>query len=549
MKRLLSLAIASSAVASLPVVAQSAADALLKAAGPTAAAGSTPSAGVVASFGQEEIRLNSPIARQLFAEWTAAQGKNNAVAFETGTWVRFVLSEKFEAAAHLWSTLQNKFPDSISETAKAAHLYGLYKLGLHQTFFDQWMDALATRRFPESRGATALEESIAPEFEAWFLDHAVQISADAGSVIRKLGPERGSIFVSLTAAMLERKGEAATAFLPTLPVTSRFRPRLAQTVAAALARKGDLAGAGTVLKTYYEPWLATVKDPEKVSSHYLQIARLLYQAGSFEGAIQYYEKVPTGSVDYLTAREELAWCWLRLGDGGKLRGNLSTLTSKLLADRFQPEAYLVRAISNLKLCYHAEVEKDFDSFLKSNQVWASKIQNALKAADPTAPRLSDLYSTRAVLAEKQRQAEITVLEGLAERSIAAVLPAVGPQKHWTEALQKSKLNLESARKLRVSEYRRQWKNDQAALLEAIRKMQFVKVELLSQVTLAAAEQKDVEGTKVALAAASGTAPDVAAARAQIRNDGDMVFPFDGVVWPDELFKLRSQSTSRCLGQL
>ena len=103
----------------------------------------------------------------------------------------------------------------------------------------------------------------------------------------------------------------------------------------------------------------------------------------------------------------------------------------------------------------------------------------------------------------------------------------------------------ATKKQLAAEYRRQWRNREHALSEAIRKMQFVKVELLSQLRyfsklhrspsepVASNDAKEKERAKTDL---------------NLASDGDRSFPFDGVVWPDELFKLRSVAMGQCLSQ-
>jgi hypothetical protein len=138
---------------------------------------------------------------------------------------------------------------------------------------------------------------------------------------------------------------------------------------------------------------------------------------------------------------------------------------------------------------------------------------------------------------------------LGEESISATLPAVGWQVHWQKAKDRAAVSAESAKKRQAEEYRRQWKNDRAILTEAIRKMQFVKVELLSQMRMAQMQPGTGDAIQVSAAAPmrDPEAPRAATPSAKITvEDGQMTFPFDGVIWPDELFRLRSAAQSRCL---
>lgn len=74
-------------------------------------------------------------------------------------------------------------------------------------------------------------------------------------------------------------------------------------------------------------------------------------------------------------------------------------------------------------------------------------------------------------------------------------------------------------------------------------MQFVKVELLSQLALAKAEPaQDQVGT-------TQSSRVVAPEPAKLTTEGDQqTYRFDGVMWSDELFKLRSIVRGKCMGQ-
>jgi hypothetical protein len=115
------------------------------------------------------------------------------------------------------------------------------------------------------------------------------------------------------------------------------------------------------------------------------------------------------------------------------------------------------------------------------------------------------------------------------------LPAVGKQQHWLDSVQKLKLVMEDTKKRQADEFRRQWKSDRATIQEAIRKMQFVKVEWLSQVS-------QLEGLEKKVAQKSDS-------NQQPQNNpsikAELSFPYDGVVWPDEVFKLRAVTNGQC----
>jgi hypothetical protein len=488
------------------------------------------------------IQLNDPFAMQLFTAWQS-HGK---LPYDVNAWVLRILRGETRQAAHQWSAIQSQVPGDFENEAKAAWLYVLWKVDLPQSFLDQWIETASSGDFLQSRLGVALDQVISPGFDAWLADHAITIAPEQVGFVRKLANAPGMVNLTLAAWVSLRDGDAAAQILPKLPITHRLKIPLARVAALGAARKGDLGGAGRILKTELEPAIEALHDPMELANHDLQIARLLYQAGAMDAAAEYYAKIPNQAPEYFKAREELTWVLLRQGDVSRLRGQLVTLSSPLFDGKFAPEVPLVRAISNLKLCYYDKVQKDFADFIRINTDWAHKIDAALKAENPPAPELEDPFSREAEKALAAREAEGKRLAALATESIQAVLPAVGPQSHWVKLQARMTALTEQARKQRSQEYRRQWSNRQAVLAEAIRKMQFVKVELMSELRSLARAPGSMDGSSLASAQDAIHLSQAAPVRAQ---PGQIVFPFDGVLWPDEMFHLRSVAQNRCLEAL
>jgi hypothetical protein len=511
--------------------AESGADALLEAAA-SKAGGNTAAA---QAFGAGNIQANNMFLIQFMSAW---QGQKN-LPYEMNAWAMRVVKGEYEDAAHLWTAIQPVIPADFQNDAKAAMLYCLWNLNVPQTFFNRFVELLREPSFASSRAEFAFEATIAPEFDHWLLANAIFANEEQIAIIDGLSDTQGGAArITLQALASLKKGIKGQALLDRMLPTNALALPLAQTVSLALVRKGDVPAAARVLKLHVEPALNRIGDPRALARHYLAVARLLYQAGSLDGAEIYYQKIPSGTPDFLTAREELDWVWLRKGDLSRLRGELKTLSLGLFDERFAPEVYLVRAISNLKLCYYDQAEKDFQAFLKSGKHWGGVITAALGAENPPVPADKDFFSNLSDLALKKRAEEVPRLEMLAQRSISAALPAVGPQKHWVDARDRVRSDLEIARKRQNTEYRRQWTNQKTALTEAIRKMKFVKVELMSQLRTALLTQPTSDDVMTTSAAAPVR---------QAIHDADMSFPFDGVVWTDELFKLRGVVQGKCLG--
>ncbi|MBY0370737.1 hypothetical protein K2X33_08625 [bacterium] len=517
--------------------ASTGADALLDSVG-GAPVQTTQSTSVVSS------ELSDPFLVQFFSHVQVERD----LPYEIRLWAQKLLKKDYAGAAHLWTAIQKHLPGKFEAAARTGYLYALWNLKVPQTFLDQWVDSLSRKSFQDSPLSLALDQTIQPGFDAWLFENAPVITPEQAKTLASISLARGNHFASLRAWGALRAGEAASPVLEILPADHPLKVPLANTVALALARKGDLRTAGAVLKQHLEPAIDSRKDVDGLSKHYLQVARLLYQAGSLDGAAEFYQRVPDGAPDFLKAREELAWVWLRQGNTAKTRGELKTLRGDLFKDRFAPDVYVVRAISNLKLCYYGEVEKELNAFVQSNQEWAKKIEEALKSEDPKDFE-EDFFSKAAKRSVASREAEAQLLEALATQSITATLPAVGPQQHWEQARVRSLVALEAAKKHASEEVRRHWKDRKTILAEAIRKMQFVKVELFSQVRTLAKQEPSAASTNASVSAlekdTAGRLKDLARKDLQKASEGDLVFPFDGVIWPDELFHLTSVAQSRC----
>ena len=167
---------------------------------------------------------------------------------------------------------------------------------------------------------------------------------------------------------------------------------------------------------------------------------------------------------------------------------------------------------------------------------------AVKSKRPPSSGESDFFIEMAKTSLKKKEQEISRLLSLSKESINATLPAVGIQAHWVRAKKQVLISYEEAKKRLSGEYNRFWKNREIVLSETIRKMKFVKVEAMTQMH-AIAKKSDLydksRGDQVST---------VQAARTDLSND-KLSFPFDGVLWSDELFTMRSAAKNYCLQKM
>lgn len=463
----------------------------------------------------------------------AKEVQNQDTAYDVKMWLGAVLDGKYVDAAHNWGAVNSAIRPQVRDAAEATYLYTLWNQDLAQTFVDQLIMMMGRKSFVESPAWDDLQKQLAPRLAEFLQANAILYSQEQKSTLEKL-PWEG-VNIDLKAWSYLRGGDKAQAALSHMPAEHPWRHLLELSAALALAKKKDVDGAIKYLE-------AEIKDnkvaKEALPGYYLQLGRLYYQKADLPNAERYYEKITADDAEVGDAREELLWVWLRKGDTSKLRGTLEALQQPQFRERFAPELFVVRAISNLKLCYYDEVKADFQSFMKQNSTWAKTIDTALNEPNPTMPPNADWYIKLVDTALTKRIAEKEKIKTLFQESIASSLPGIGVQKHWKDAQGALAGHIARIEKMKEQEYRRQWRNNALLLTEAIRKMRFVKIELISQLNTGQAPHPNSEVSK--------TNEDQAEDKIVEESSGRWSFPFDGVMWPDELFAARSTAHNVCL---
>jgi hypothetical protein len=489
---------------------------------------------------------SSPVTGDAFQRYFVSRSRQENLSIDVRQWVELIREGKVAQAAHLWTSIQTQIPDDFRHEAKAAQLYCLWRLSLDQTFFEQWTLALADPGYMKSAAELTFEQLSTVNLDAWLLNADVVINTKEQTILDRI-PASRSFVLTLKAWAQLRSDKHAEEMLAKLPSDSKLIPWLAETAIFEHVKHNDLKGAARVIKNYVDPYLSTTRDLDLLARMDLASARILYQAGQLKFAADYYRKIPNQSNSYLIAQEELAWVYLRLNDMVHMRGEVEAFFTPSLRDRFEPEAYVLRSISDLKMCFYDKLDKDLADFTKSNAVWAKSIDQALAKSDVPAPVTPDTYTKIADNSVRRLEAELAKVIQLGEQSIGAALPAVGPQKHWKDYKGNLQAALALAKKNQSDEYARQWKNERAALQESIRKMRFVKVEYISQVRAydsstagggALDRQKMIASNSTSLPASAVTKGEGGESLNFATDESDL--------WPDEFFRLRSAAQTQCL---
>lgn len=480
----------------------------------------------------EAATLKDVTLPQTVAE-TLAKGRDSTkTPYDVKQWIAAVENNNSRDAAHLWGHVETKIPQGIKQEAHVAYLVQLAKLDLPQTFTDQLVENLSRKNFATSKAWRAFEPTLQPIMAEALAQEAIDFSPDQKLLV-KLLPSKG-VGLDLKAWARLREPSANVKMLDALPDSNLLRPYFVSTRVAQLARSGEVKGAIKLL----EEELKVVPNDEGRSIYNLHLGRLYFQNAALDQAEVAYSAVSpqSGSID--EAREELLWVWLRKGDHSRLRGAVASMQLGRYDNAFFPELFVVRAISNLKLCHYEAAKEDFGNFITYNEKWAKKIEDGLKSSTPAQPPSPDMFTRLIETAEVKRQAEAAILKKVREDSIAAAVPAIGVQRHWKEAEKRIEGRLNRLRDAKFAEYKRIWRNDSVMLQEAIRKMKFVKVELLSQTAQGRESKPDSESAK--------KSSEEAVSKVEDAGKGRWVFPFDGVAWPDEVFAARSTANNICL---
>jgi hypothetical protein len=252
------------------------------------------------------------------------------------------------------------------------------------------------------------------------------------------------------------------------------------------------------------------------------LARLLYQAKAYDAANDYYSLIPDESKKYLEANVESLWLSMRSDDLPTLKGQIKSFEFSQFKDVFLPEVFLVSSMANLQTCQFDAVKDAFTQFVQVNSKMAKEISSELNKAEPRIIKLN--FHTKHLL----RSLALTQKEliKISSRADAA---------NWLHETKQLSTQLAEFKVRRNSEATRQWKNRMTLLEHSIKNMRFVKVEYLSAMRrlknrLALLKTEDHISTRQAA-----------------RSKTDQVkFPYDGIVFGDELFNFSSEIKNLCL---
>lgn len=458
------------------------------------------------------LKLDDPFLVQLFARWKAL----GALKPETNELFDLIFAGENKAAL---LSLQKLSDQKISSLRTPIEMYLLYQEGHYQSALSLWPDLSSETNFLSTELGLAFDQFAGPGLTLLVSNTGYNVSSEVARKLQMIEGRESIVNYTLQAYKALRSGKDALKWIGKLPENTELRVLLAQSAILSYARDGQLGASGKLISQVIEPWMQDESDLEKVALHYLTLARLLYQARAFDQAEHYYYLIPESSRYFVEARTEVLWSQLQRRDFSNAHGQLATLRLPVFESSYHPEIFLVQAIGNTMLCEFVDAQQAISRFVSVNRSWAKKISENLASENPQI-----VYENDYVGLLKRQLASVK-----REREILKALKLTGHEAKLAQ------IESEAADALKELA-RGQWENRKKILEDAIYKMKFVRVELLSR----------MRAVKEGLASNIAGGDQVSRYQAATAKSNQIVFPSDGMLWGDELFNMSAQVKNLCI---
>jgi hypothetical protein len=458
------------------------------------------------------IKLDNPFKVQAYTNFKTLGIQE--VAFHN--WMMLIFADDLSKALTTASEIANSLNSKTQTLFDFSLAYIYWQQNFSQLFISKWFE-LSQKNLLTTDLGVALDQFIIPMASAWLKKNHMVLSKDQQKQLVSIKNLDLRFNHLLQAFSRRQNGEESLDWVSKLEDTDSYKQDLIYSSILYHANNGKLAISGKLIQDGIEPLLEKSNSLEQVSYYYLTLARLLYQARAFTDAIEYYSLIPDSSRYFLSARVEKVWSHLQLNELSKAQAEVQTLKHPLFHDRFLPDVFLTSAIVNLKTCQFLEVQKDLNSFVEINSKWPDIIEKNLKSEMPeilNADFVTDYQKRREILTNELNQIgeliDPMALKPLYENMITEI----------------------NSRQTKL--IHNQWQNRQKLLDDAIYRMKFVRIELLSQMR------------NLALNIPLSNTDQVSIYQAAPARKGALVFPNDGKLWGDDLFSVMAQVQNLCL---
>lgn len=353
---------------------------------------------------------------------------------------------------------------------------------------------------------------------------------------------------------LQRSADELNTLAMKAPVNSKERALIDWHLALSYAMNDQADKAAKIMAAL----MKAPNNPVPVDLMNLTAARMLYQNGYLDASAKYFEKIPKASDYYFQAQEEKTWAFVRKGEPQNAIAVTQTLVNPNLSGQIGPEAWMVRGLSQLKVCdYPAVLEtlKAFPLEFKAKSIYLEKISTdaddifvkralsemaskTLKAKDLVA--ISKSLPRNMVRDEKLRF--LVSAEGLlkdeaavAEKIYAKSLQQTGLQAFFDRMKNQTNQRMQMAQSASVGRVKELAVLELAEVKKVLNKLKIIEVEVIQQVNVADRLKASLKSD--AAVVKTGTTGS--------QKDDALKFPLSKEFWFDELTNYKVDIKKGC----
>ncbi len=422
---------------------------------------------------------------------------------EQSIFLEFLKNGEMEKALYQWESAFKKTSFLKSSIGKALYGYILFQNKLHIVGIETLFSIDRPKSIPEEL-AKLWRASAPVKHPAWGF---VNIKWKSGwTNIFSIATEvrvRGREIYNL------QNLDAIVSLLKKTTLNTSERAWLEWQLVLGLALNDKIAKSAKILKH-----LMGVKN-NRVDIDHMNItaARLLFQKGFLNAAINYYKKISKGSDFWLESQEEMGWAYLRRGEPQSTLSLTQTLMNSVFARELSSEAIFLHGLALLKVCDYPGVMKTLKTFqrrfrpkVKELQKLArtgqtehsdtlirkmKKAQGRIQSTDlgksaVFLPRLSsrdevlfDLVGTQKAL-EKEAQ----LADALYARSLVGGTSKVGFQASMKDLKSVVDSRYQAAQSASYARIKYLAKEELAEIQNILQKLHIVEAEVIQQVAMA-----------------------------------------------------------------
>ncbi len=134
----------------------------------------------------------------------------------------------------------------------------------------------------------------------------------------------------------------------------------------------------SIVKKYEGKLFLSDEEERYLNLAWLTLARLYYSTKHFSSAIAAWGEVPQASEYYLDAVFDESWAYFQTDQLQKALGNIHTIDSPYFAEKFYPEALVLRSVIYFGQCQYDDAQAAVDQFREKYEPIQNELDVALK---------------------------------------------------------------------------------------------------------------------------------------------------------------------------